>query len=205
MVISGLIMGLPYHLDEHCYPETTRVRFAMHRKILNLINFLQKFNFLQMPQFCSLTSAQPSVAAAHLLRLEISPNFTSYYTFYFPALHICTFAHFQKKRKFLFQFFKSGKIRMKKKETRNRDIRSLQPQSPIKQIMKCLREIEKIKDGNSTYACFLEVEKQTNKGLKLVQVWRAELLSGTPILFPPASLMQLTNQIRIKHFYAIDC
>ena len=90
MVISGLIMGLPYHLDEHCYPETTRVRFAMHRKILNLINFLQRFNFLQMPQFSSLTSAQPSVAAAHLLRLEISPNFTSYYTFYFPALHICT-------------------------------------------------------------------------------------------------------------------
>ena len=118
MVISGLIMGLPYHLDEHCYPETTRVRFAMHRKILNLINFLQKFHFLQMPQFSSLTSAQPSVAAAHLLRLEISPNFTSYYTFYFPALHICTFAHFQKKEKVLISILQEWKNKDEKERNR---------------------------------------------------------------------------------------
>ena len=152
MVTSGLIMGLPYHLNELCYPKMTRVlrvRFAIQHKIFNFGKFCQKISF-------SSNAFPASVLLSHLLHLltcsdqKFHPTSRLITLFIFPP---CTFAHFQ--TSFLFQFRreKTAKFSWEEKlfDERGKGINS---------FIKCFREVGKIKDRNSTNACFLGIKKE---------------------------------------------
>ena len=69
------------------------VQYNILQRKMSFPLFLDNLDFLEMPQFCSLFYRAICCTCWLLLcswDQKISPNFTSYYTFYFPALHICT-------------------------------------------------------------------------------------------------------------------